>query len=213
MKIEYFGHSFWGLFTEDCRIVIDPFDFIGYPLPENLSSDYVFISHDHHDHNNIALIKNNPQVINTPGEFTFSGLQAKLIPVFHDDVSGAKRGKNNIIKLISDDLTIVHCGDLGHVPVDNIINQIEKPDVLMIPVGEVYTISLPEVWNFIEMIKPKLILPMHYNTPYLKFNLGHLENFTKRYQDIVYLDEKTIEINPYISDKQKIVIFNWTLKV
>jgi L-ascorbate metabolism protein UlaG (beta-lactamase superfamily) len=209
MKLQYFGHSFWGIFTPETRIVIDPFDNIGYPMPKDLYADYVIISHEHHDHNNVSLVKGNPQIIRTSGLHEIRGGKVELIQVFHDEESGAKRGKNHIIKLSIGGLTLVHCGDLGHLPGQDDLGKIANPDMLLVPVGEVYTLSLEEVWKLINSIKPILIFPMHYLTKSLSFRLGELEEFTRKTVNLVRHDSNVIEISPELLSAEKTIVMNW----
>lgn len=211
-KLEYFGHSMWRIVASGFSIVIDPFDNIGYPMPENLTAQYVIISHEHHDHNNIALVKGNPEVIRTSGLHQNKDFTAELISVFHDNISGTQRGKNNLIKLQIDGLTLVHCGDLGHLPSEEIRLKVDKPDLLLIPVGEVYTLALTEAWKFIKAIQPKLILPMHYSTENLGFKLGKLDNFIRNSEHVIYHDSNTLELTPAVLSQPGTIILNWAKK-
>jgi len=212
MKLEYFGHSMWKIIANGFSVVLDPFDNIGYPMPSNLLAEYVIISHEHHDHNNVALVKGNPQVIRNSGLHRLPDFSVELIPVFHDNEAGAKRGKNHLIKLEIEDLTLIHCGDLGHLPSSDILEKIDKPDVLMIPVGEIYTLEMNDAWKFIKSIQPKLILPMHYNTDKLSFKLGRLEAFTQYSENVNYHDSNVLEISPELLSQQSTVIVNWVAK-
>lgn len=209
MTLEYFGHSFWKISTKDVSIVIDPFDNIGYPMPKNLTADYVVISHEHHDHNNISLVQGIPTAIRTSGAHEFKHFIAELISVFHDETGGAKRGKNNIIKLTLENMVLVHCGDLGHLPSAEVLAKIQSPDVLLVPVGEVYTLALKEVWQFIQQINPQIIIPMHYQTPKLSFHLGSLQNFLKDAREVVYQRSNKIEINPQTLQQSRIIVVDW----
>jgi len=76
MKVQYFGHSFWKVFTDSCSVVFDPFENIGYPMPKGLTADYVIISHEHHDHNNPSLIGGHPQILRKAGLYSGAGMKA-----------------------------------------------------------------------------------------------------------------------------------------
>ncbi len=212
MKLEYYGHSFWRLVTDNLKVVIDPFDDIGYPIPHNLEADYVIISHEHHDHNNIAILKGNPLIIKTPGVYSYPNLIATLISVFHDDKDGARRGKNNIIRLEIDGLTLVHCGDLGHIPEQKIIEQLYQPDMLLVPVGEIFTLTLPEVETLINKLNPKLVFPMHYQTSALGFKLGSPESFLQGKSHIIRHNTNTLEITQDLLSQRNNIIMNWAVK-
>lgn len=209
MKLEYFGHSMWRIVAEGFSVVLDPFDNIGYPMPQNLVAEYVIISHEHHDHNNVALVKGSPEVIRTSGIHQTRDFRAELIPVFHDYNAGAQRGKNHLIKLEIEGATLLHCGDLGHLPEPAVLQKINQPDILMIPVGEVYTLGLSDARNLIEAIRPKLILPMHYQTEKLNFRLGSLDTFTQHYTDVTYNDSNTLEITPELLKGGRVIIVSW----
>lgn len=212
MKLQYFGHSMWKVSTSEVTIVIDPFDNIGYPLPNDLKADVVCISHDHHDHNNVAIVRGNPEVISKPGQYEKPYFRAEFIPVYHDQEAGIKRGRNNLIKLTLDGMTLVHCGDLGHLPSPEILAKIDKPDLLLIPVGEIYTLALEDARNLIEHIRPQLVFPMHYSTPALSFRLGSIDAFTRMYDNVLKYNSNELEITPDLLTAPKTIILNWMQK-
>jgi L-ascorbate metabolism protein UlaG (beta-lactamase superfamily) len=87
-----------------------------------------------------------------------------------------ERGKNTIFVVEADGLRIVHLGDLGHLLTKDQIDKIGAVDVLMIPVGGVYTINGSEARKVIDQLKPKMyVIPMHYGT--------------KVFDDVLPLDE------------------------
>ncbi|MFO7659489.1 MAG: MBL fold metallo-hydrolase [Candidatus Cloacimonadaceae bacterium] len=212
MQLEYYGHSMWRIAASGFSVVLDPFDNIGYPMPQNLAAEYVIISHEHHDHNNVDLVKGNPEVIRTSGLHQNKDFRAELIPVFHDYSAGAKRGKNHLIRLEIENLTLLHCGDLGHLPSQEVLAKIDQPDILMIPVGEVYTLDLSDAWTLIKTIKPKLILPMHYKTEKLTFGLGSLESFTRQAEQVELHDSNKLDITPDLLTGGRIIVVNWAAK-
>jgi len=212
MILEYFGHSFWKLTAGDTAIVIDPFDNIGYPLPQNLQAGFVLVSHDHHDHNNAALVKGKPEVIKKPGKYDREAFSAELIAVYHDAEYGSKRGRNNLIRITLEGITVVHSGDLGHLPNPDILDRIIHPDLLLVPVGEIYTLSLEDVDKLIAYLQPKLIFPMHYSTPALSFRLGSLEAFTRNAPAVVRHDSSSINITPDLLNSPGTIVLNWAKK-
>jgi L-ascorbate metabolism protein UlaG (beta-lactamase superfamily) len=91
-----------------------------------------------------------------------------------------ERGKNTIFILEVDGLRIVHLGDLGHTLTEEQIKRIGPVDVLMIPIGGVYTLNGSEAKEVVAQLKPKkYILPMHYGT--------------KVYEDLLPADEFLFE--------------------
>ena len=59
------------------------------------------------------------------------------------------------------------------------IEKIGEVDVLMVPVGGVYTISAKEAVKIMSQIEPSIIIPMHYQLPKLKIKLEGLDKFLK----------------------------------
>jgi len=98
------------------------------------------------------------------GEYEVKGVAITGIASFHDDKSGKERGKNVIYTFDSDELRVCHLGDLGHELSEKDVNKIGDIDVLMIPVGGVYTIDLKQAVKVIKQIGPSIVIPMHYKT-------------------------------------------------
>jgi L-ascorbate metabolism protein UlaG (beta-lactamase superfamily) len=81
-------------------------------------------------------------------------------------VEGMSRGKNSALIIEVDGLRIVHLGDLGHTLDEAQLKKIGSVDVLLIPVGGVYTLNGLKAQDVVDQIKPKrYIIPMHYGVP------------------------------------------------
>ena len=161
------------------NIVIDSFSEIGLKMP-NLEADILFLTHNHDDHNNVKAVKGNPFLIDGPGEYEIKGVFAQGIDSFHDDKEGKERGKNTIYTIEAEDIRFCHLGDLGQKQLtDEQLERIGAVDVLMIPVGGVYTIDSHEAAKIIGQIEPKMVIPMHYELPKLKFKLDDVGKFLK----------------------------------
>jgi L-ascorbate metabolism protein UlaG (beta-lactamase superfamily) len=166
-------------------IVFDPYDpeYTGLSALK-LTADIVCVTHQHKDHNNAAAVSGTseegkpPFVISGPGEYEISGVNVVGITSFHDDKEGAERGKNTIYHVTIDDVNIVHLGDLGQKKLtQDQVEELSVCDVLFIPVGSVYTISGKDATDIIAQIEPKIIIPIHYKLPGLKFELEGIETF------------------------------------
>ena len=82
-----------------------------------------------------------------------------------------------------DGISIDHLGDLGHTLENGQLQQLEGIDILLIPVGGVFTIDAKQAAEVISQIEPRIIIPMHYKIPGLKFSgdkmIAPLDNFRK----------------------------------
>lgn len=164
MEITYLGHSCFKIKGKDLTLVIDPFDpKIGYKMPK-VDADVVLSTHDHFDHNNISAVNNYRLLVNTPGEYEINGTFITGMATYHDDKNGEARGENTVFLINIDGFNILHLGDLGHELPDDILEDLDTVDILLIPVGGVYTIDAKIASEVISSIEPSIVVPMHYKT-------------------------------------------------
>ena len=172
------GHSTF-LITNDAgsRLVTDPVDERSYPGLPKVCADVVTVSHRHHDHFAVDRIAGDPVVKESPAQETIAGFSIRGFSAFHDEVKGAKRGANTIFLIEADGQRFVHCGDLGHMPDDETLAAMNGCDVLMIPVGSVYTVDGKTAWAIAKRVAPKTVVPMHFAAPGLTFSLEPVDVF------------------------------------
>lgn len=184
VDIWWHGQACFRIKGKNATVVFDPYDadFTGLS-PLKISSDIVCVSHDHKDHNNATVVKGDeegkaPFVISGPGEYEISGVNIVGIGSFHDEKEGAERGLNTIYQATIDEINIVHLGDLGQKKLtQEQVEALSSCDVLLIPVGSVYTISGKDAGDIIAQIEPKIVIPMHYKIDGLKFDLEPVSVF------------------------------------
>jgi L-ascorbate metabolism protein UlaG (beta-lactamase superfamily) len=63
------------------------------------------------------------------------------VPSYHDAAEGLTRGKNTIFIVEMDGWRFCHLGDLGHDLTPAQLKKIGEVDVLMVPVGGIYTLN------------------------------------------------------------------------
>lgn len=179
MKINYIGHSCFLLTSGGgTSLVTDPYGDVGLSFP-CLSADVVTVSHGHYDHCNVAAVGGRPKILSETGRFTFGDIRIEAFESFHDDVGGAKRGKNLIFSYTADGVRVCHMGDLGQKYSDRILKQIGKVDVLLIPVGGNYTIGGEEAAWYVKKLSPAVVIPMHYHVAGLTVDIADETEFLK----------------------------------
>ncbi|HHF59084.1 MAG TPA: Zn-dependent hydrolase [Thermoplasmatales archaeon] len=177
-QIIWHGHACFEI-TDDLTIVTDPHDgkSIGIETPM-VKGDIILVSHDHYDHNSVRTVeKKDSVVVRDAGKKNVKGVEIEGIESFHDEVKGAKRGKNIIFKFKVDDITFCHLGDLGHIPDEEILDKIGEVDILFIPVGGVYTLDADSAWETANLIKSRIIVPMHYKIQGLSLPISDVDPF------------------------------------
>jgi L-ascorbate metabolism protein UlaG (beta-lactamase superfamily) len=175
-KLTWFGQSCFLLETNaGTRILMDPISKgLGYPLPSGLKADAVTVSHEHPDHNNLALLGNKPKILRgltadrkgwTRIDEKVKEVSVRSIAVYHDANRGADRGVNTAFLFEVAGMRILHLGDLGHLLTDDQLSSIGAVDVVLIPVGGTFTLDAHEASRVVDQLHPRLmVVPMHYKT-------------------------------------------------
>jgi L-ascorbate metabolism protein UlaG (beta-lactamase superfamily) len=194
MEIRYLGHASFHLKGKSASVVTDPFDkeTVGLKFP-TVSADIVTVSHHHADHDIVKEVEGTPLVLDLPGEFEKEGIRVTGFETYHDKEQGAKRGKNIVFKIEVDGVSILHCGDLGHVFNDETLEEIGTVDVLLVPVGGVYTIDSTDALQVIKQVDPKTVIPMHYK----------VEGMKDTFKDLTAVDDFLTKMGIVVEEKMK----------
>jgi L-ascorbate metabolism protein UlaG (beta-lactamase superfamily) len=211
MKIRWLGHSCFLITNErGINILTDPFDeTLGYRMTKE-KINIITISHEHYDHNNTMGIKGKPVVLKGPVNRDTHKIVFKGISSYHDSVYGKYRGENTIFVIRTDELTLCHLGDLGHLLYNEQLEQINHVDILFVPVGGYFTINYIQAEQVINQVKPKIVIPMHYKTEAIKWSIDPLSVFLSEKQNIKMIGEKFFEINSStLPEKRSIYVLNY----
>lgn len=180
MKIRWLGHSsFLITSTSGTRVVTDPYaPEVGFSFP-GVSAELVTVSHDHFDHNNSRVVHGAPVVVSSVGDCERCGVRLQGIPSYHDECEGAKRGKNTVFLIEVDGVKICHLGDLGEPLNSDLATKLSGVDILLIPVGGTYTLDAKHAREYVEAIKPKIVIPMHFKSSGHAFDIDGIEPFER----------------------------------
>lgn len=175
------------------RVVIDPF-FTGNPAAdiglERLPKiDAVLLSHGHGDHlgDAIPISKRDGATIvatfelaqfcearggavhamHIGGSHQFPFGRVKLVPAFHGGkVDGDPTGQYTTnpcgVVVTMGGTTIYHTGDTGLTLEMQLLAG--AVDVLLVPIGDNYTMGIEDAVRAVDFVKPRVVIPMHYNT-------------------------------------------------
>ncbi len=212
MKLTYIAHACFKLEIGELKIVFDPYrsgafgGAVGY-RPVDEEADVVLTSHGHEDHNAVSEVKGNPRVITQPGKYDINGVEITGIKSYHDPNLGRERGENIVFVVKSGNISLAHLGDQGFID-ETLTKQLSSVDVLLIPIGGTYTLSPHEATEFVNRLKNKLIIPMHYKTEKLGFPIKPLSDFIALNQDkeIIEINASVVELSSYLPVKENTIL-------
>ncbi|MBN2424316.1 MAG: metal-dependent hydrolase [Calditrichaceae bacterium] len=191
VSITYLSHSAWLIKNGEHTILIDPF-LSGNPLAtvkkDDVKADYIIVTHAHGDHlgdaipiarANKSLIITNFEIANycsangvsahsmhIGGGHNFPFGRVKLTPAWHGSSfpDGSYGGTPAGVLITIDGKTIYHSGDTGLFLDMQLIGQMNSIDVFLVCIGDNFTMDINDAVKAVEFVKPKLTIPMHYNT-------------------------------------------------
>jgi len=218
MRITYLGHACFLLETQaGKRILLDPYnDQVGYPM-QPVPADLVLVSHEHFDHNHVALASGSPRVIRglrdegrdwADVREVVDGIEVSTVRTYHDEAQGSQRGKNAMFWVVADGLRILHAGDLGHALDPQAAAQAQNPDIFLVPVGGYYTIDAATADRVIEQLHPRVVIPMHYRTEVNRdWPISPLDPFLANKQNVRRVGH-TVEVKD-LPATQEVWVMEW----
>ena len=192
VKITWLGHSAFEIDSGD-RIVVDPF-LTGNPNApkrwQDVKCDIVAITHGHGDHvgDAIDIARKNDAVIVAIHEiaqfFSKLGLKVEsmnkgatiqvletkftMVHAIHSSgISGEKlmiEGGEAAGYVIHGNKVIYHMGDTALFKDLELIGELYKPEIAFVPIGDRFTMGIKEAALAVQMIAPRVAIPMHYGT-------------------------------------------------
>jgi L-ascorbate metabolism protein UlaG (beta-lactamase superfamily) len=165
MIINWLGHSFFKIETQNNVIAIDPFneEKVGIK-PSRFKASILLSTHDHMGHNNLDLIMGDPFILKTPGEIEINDIFIKGIESSHNGVNN-DLVKNTIFIIDSEEIKIVHLGDYSNRKIkDSLLEKLSNVDILLLPISDKKNGKLvEEAGSIVKQIEPKIVIPMHYD--------------------------------------------------
>jgi L-ascorbate metabolism protein UlaG (beta-lactamase superfamily) len=191
-KLTWYGHAALGLETDGHKLLIDPF-LSGNPVapvgPDEVEAEFILISHGHDDHVGDAVdiakrtgamvISNfeiagwfemqgvkkvHPQHLGGGFKYPFGYL--KLTLALHgSQLPDGHEGGNpaGFLLTTNDNKKIYMAQDTGLFGDMKLIGE-EGIDLALLPIGDNYTMGPDDALRAVKLIRPKNVIPIHYNT-------------------------------------------------
>ena len=190
MRIKWFAHAAFLLEGSGLRIITDPYTphKAGF-APITDEADLVLRSSDDDSaHANVGMIAGNPRVVTAtkiPRDgLTVRGLHVKPIPTKESMIHKLEPRDNAMYCFTLDGVRMAHFGDVGNPLEDWQLEQLAGVEVVFAPTGGPPTIELADLYAALEVLKPRLTIPMHYQLPGCKFpRMLAVTDFTGHFSD------------------------------
>ncbi len=190
--VKWLGHAAFEVKLDGYTILIDPW--LTNPLSPVRPQDYrgkvdlILVTHDHGDHlgETVELLRLNPEArmvavyelanyvagqvphpdrvvgANIGGVVRIPGidLEVVLVPATHSSSRGVPVG----FVVIGKEATIYHAGDTGLTAEMQYVAELYRPGIAMLPIGGHFTMDVIQAAKAVEILKPDVAIPMHYNT-------------------------------------------------
>ena len=202
MKVEWFAHASFLIEGDGRRIITDPYTpgLMGF-LPINETADMVIrSSSDDAGHCYAEMIPGNPIIatateIDPQGE-EIAGLTITPIPTQESLIHKTEPGDNAMYRFNLEGMAIAHFGDVGNQLTEAQLAALEGSDILFVPTGGPPTIDLDDLCDAIEILQPRMVVPMHYQLPGCKFKMLPVTDFTTRFSpdSVMWIDGSEIEL-------------------
>lgn len=191
-RLRWLGHSAWQLETGDFRVLIDPFlsdNPVACVAADSLEPTHILVSHGHGDHvgdtvelavrTGATVVANheicewltakgvkNLHPMNLGGGHDFPFGRVKMTIAHHSSMlpDGSDGGcPGGFLLRLSDGRKIYYAGDTALFYDMLLIGQVGL-DIAILPIGDNYTMGPSDALRAVELLRPKLVLPCHYNT-------------------------------------------------
>ncbi len=191
LRLTYYGHSAFVLDDGTTQLIIDPFledNPSATVKAADVKVDYIVVTHAHGDHlgdaipiskrcgatiiavNEIAEYVNRKGAkahnMHIGGSVKLPFGKVKLTIAHHGSVTpdGVYGGSPAGALVTIGGKTVYHTGDTGLFYDMKLIGEMNPVDVMLCPIGDNYTMGIDDAVKAVEFVRPKLVIPMHYNT-------------------------------------------------
>jgi len=191
--ITWYGHACTLVELDYVKVLIDPWvtnPLSPYKSVEDFikdvgNIDYIVVTHDHGDHVGntvelLQLLKDTKLVsiyelatelgskagidrvigANIGGPIRLGKITAVLTPAHHSSSIGDPTG----VVLIGSEGSVYHAGDTGLLAELTLLKELYNITVALLPIGGHFTMGVKEAIKATELLRPKYVIPIHYNT-------------------------------------------------
>jgi len=179
MDITWLGHSCFRLHDADMVLVTDPYPAsVGLRI-DNRPASIVTVSNPHPNHSNAESIDGDPKVFSDPGEYEYNGVTARgvMTPLTPEQ---PQEQRNVAFSIEIGGINVCHLGDIAMPMTTRMIDELKPIDVVLVPTGGNCTLDVDQVYQTLQDLDAKIVIPMHYKTDGIDVEIDSIDNFVRR---------------------------------
>ena len=194
MEITWYGLSCFKLTERGmATVVTDPYNAHETGLsPLKVSAEIITVSHDAPEHNNLEAVKGTPYIVTGPGEYEVGGVFITGIQ------TGGHRGSadshNTLFVFDFDTITVAHLGALNRLPTQAEVEAMGTVNIALVPVGGGNSLNAARAAEVINLLEPRIVIPMYYAIPNCNVALEPLNKFLKEMGINEYQGQPSLKI-------------------
>jgi len=161
----------------ESTLVTDPYESDrGLRFPRTLKPDIVALSRRAPKDFKLDAFQSEPFVISTPGEFEVQGIFVYAIPT-------EKKDEQDLGKILyrfeAEDISVGFIGDMHRVLTEGEIESLGNIDILLLPVGGGDYMTANQASETIQLVEPRMVIPLAHHVKGVKEKLTTADNFCK----------------------------------
>lgn len=200
LQLVWLGHASFKIKDNGLVIYIDPFQ-----IEEDEKADIILITHDHYDHcsqqdvekiakDDTIIVCNEAcakklgrktRVIKENERVEILGVKVLAVPAYNIGKEFHPKGYGLGFIIEIGGKRIYHAGDTDVIPE---MKNLQNIDIALLPVGGTYTMNAEQAVEAAELIKPKIVIPMHFGS--IVGSISDAETFKELYSGRAYILEK-----------------------
>jgi L-ascorbate metabolism protein UlaG (beta-lactamase superfamily) len=204
LQITWLGHAAFLLQADMARVMLDPYRApdAGTYLPIDTPADVVLVSHlnpKYHSHWDAALGSpvrlNGLDFAHAPEGVEAHGVRFRAIQVWE---SPARDVPVSMPYFTLGGVSVCHSGDLGHALSPAEASPIQSMDVFLAVAGGPPTVPILDLKAAIDLIRPRIVIPMHYQNGKVNLNLRPVDDLLALFNSaqVVRHPSPTLEVTP-----------------
>lgn len=192
VTITYYGQACVQIEGPNGTVLIDPFMDDNPLCPvgaDQVECDAIGVTHGHEDHlgDAVEIARRTGAVVfatyelarvlegqgaevhamHIGGSHGFPFGEAKLVPAFHGgSIEGGDGGCCTPCGIVvrMEGVSVYHAGDTSLTTEMELLGRYDWIDLALLPIGDNYTMGPQDAVHAVEMIEPRVVIPMHYGT-------------------------------------------------